>query len=406
MLLAVSFPFGSGMPLDTRAEPDPPSIRTICSVIVSPLTVGCGCTVTAALPLLPSLVAVIVTEPTATPVTRPVALTVAIAVLLLAHVTTRPVKVLPAESLVTAESCCVPVTTTVAVAGLTVTVATGATVTVMAAVPFLPSLVAVIVAEPATLPVTRPVELTVATAVLLLAQVTTRPVSVLPAESFVTTDSCCVLPTLMLADAGLTVTVATGTGVTVVAAVPLLPALVAVIVAEPTATAVTRPLLFTVAIAVLLLDQVTTRPVSVLPAASFVTADSCWVVPTLTLADAGLTVTDATGTSVTVMAAVPLLPSLVAVIVAEPAATAVTRPLASTVATAVLLLDHVMTRPVSVLPVESLVTADSCCEPPTTMVGDAGLTVTDATGRTMTVIAAVPLLPSLVAVMVTEPALT
>jgi len=82
------------------------------------------------------------------------------------------------------------------------------------------------------------------------------------------------------------------------------------------------------------------------------------VLPTLTLADAGLTVTEATGTSATVIAAVPLWPSLVAVIVAEPVTTAVTRPLASTVATAVLLLDHVTTRPVSVLPVESLVTAE------------------------------------------------
>ena len=79
------------------------------------------------------------------------------------------------------------------------------------------------------------------------------------------------------------------------------------------------------------------------------------------LADAGLTVTEATGTIVTMMAAVPLLPSLVAVIVAEPAATAETRPVALTDATAVLLLDQVRTRPVSVLPAESLVAADSGC---------------------------------------------
>src|SRR5206468_1171691 len=133
----------------------------------------------------------------------------------------------------------------------------------------------------------------------------------------------------MVAVAGLTVTEATGTIVTVIAAVPFLPSLVAVIVAEPAATPVTRPVVLTLAIAVLLLAHVTTRPLKILPAASFVTAASCWVPPTLTLADAGLTVTEATGTSVTVIAAVPLLPSLVAVIVADPVATAVTRPLAS-----------------------------------------------------------------------------
>src|SRR5438876_4772989 len=177
------------------------------------------------------------------------------------------------------------------------------------------------------------------------------------------------------------------------AAVPLLPSLVAVRVAEPAPAAVTKPLLLTVATAVLLLAHVTTRPVRVLPAASFVTAESCRVPPTKRLADAGLTVTDATGTIVTVMTAVPLLPSLVAVIVAEPAATPVTKPLLLTVATAGLLLAQVTTRPASELPAESLVTAESCRVSPTAMVPDAGLTVTAATGTTVTVMAAVPLLP-------------
>src|SRR6266852_1910592 len=58
----------------------------------------------------------------------------------------------------------------------------------------------------------------------------------------------------------------------------------------------------------------------------------------------GVTLTDATGTGVTVIVAVPLCPSLVAVIVAVPAPTAVTRPLAFTVATAALLLTHVTKR--------------------------------------------------------------
>src|SRR2546427_10843075 len=180
------------------------------------------------------------------------------------------------------------------------------------------------------MPVTRPLALTVATVVLLLVQVTTRPVSVLPAESFVTAASCRVAPTAMVAEAGLTVTVATGTTMTVIADVAVLPALVAVIVAAPAARPVTRPLALTVAAVVLLLVHVTTRPVSVVPAESRVTAESCCVPPTATFADAGLTLTVATGTVLPVMLALACFPSLVAVMVAEPAPAAVARALPGT----------------------------------------------------------------------------
>src|SRR2546425_616685 len=61
--------------------------------------------VTPAVPLIVSLVAVIVAVPAATPVASPLPLTVAAAVLLLAHVTVRPVSVFPAASLVTAVNC-------------------------------------------------------------------------------------------------------------------------------------------------------------------------------------------------------------------------------------------------------------------------------------------------------------
>jgi len=83
--------------------------------------------------------------------------------------------------------------------------------------------------------------------------------------------------------------------VTVIAAVPLCPSLVAVIVAGPAATPVTSPVDETVATALLLVVHVTARPVSTFPDASFVVAVSCTVAPTLTVAIAGLTVTDATG---------------------------------------------------------------------------------------------------------------
>src|SRR5207302_464986 len=96
--------------------------------------------------------------------------------------------------------------------------------------------------------------------------------------------------------------------VTVTPDVPLLPSDVAVMVAEPAVTPLTSPLPFTRATAVLLLDQVTTRPLSGFPLASFGVAVSCTVEPCCTVAGDGLTVTEATGTAVTVRVDVPLLP--------------------------------------------------------------------------------------------------
>src|SRR3989449_294696 len=176
--------------------------------------------------------------------------------------------------------------------------------------------------------------------------------------------------------------------VTVTAAVPLCPSLVAVIVAAPTATPVTSPLADTVATALLLVVQVTVRPLSTLPLASLSVAVSCTVPPTYTLGAVGLTVTEATGTRLTVTAALPLLPSLVAVIVTAPAATPVTSPVAETVAMPALELVHATDRPASTFPAASFGVALSCCVPPTRRFADAGLTTTEATGTLDTMSAA------------------
>jgi len=159
-----------------------------------------------------------------------------------------------------------------------VTVATGTGFTVIELVPVFPSLVAVTVTGPPTLtPVTNPFASTVA-AVLFDDQVIVRPVRGLLLASSSVATSCCVAPTIMLAEMGLTVTVATGgggTGSTVIELVPVFPSLVAVIViGPPTLTAVTKPFASTVA-AALFDDQVMVRPVSTLPPASLVTAESC-----------------------------------------------------------------------------------------------------------------------------------
>lgn len=65
---------------------------------------GTGLTVTVALELLPSLVAVTAAEPTPTPVTRPLELTVAMLALPVLQLTTRPLRMFPAASRIVAES--------------------------------------------------------------------------------------------------------------------------------------------------------------------------------------------------------------------------------------------------------------------------------------------------------------
>jgi hypothetical protein len=67
-----------------------------------------------------------------------------------------------------------------------------------------------------------------------------------------------------------TVTDATGAGaaVTVIVAEPVIPSLVATMFAVPAATAVTRPLVLTVAMVVFELLHVMVRPVKVFPLAS------------------------------------------------------------------------------------------------------------------------------------------
>ena len=88
----------------------------------------CAVTLTVAVPLFAPLVAAIVAVPAPTPVTSPAALTLATPALLVAHVIVRPVRVRPNESFGVPVSCTVLPTDTLAVAGLTLTEATGRTV--------------------------------------------------------------------------------------------------------------------------------------------------------------------------------------------------------------------------------------------------------------------------------------
>ena len=186
---------------------------------------------------------------------------------------------------------------------------------------------------------------------------TARPVNTPPFASSVVAVACDVPTAVIEFGERATVTDATGTGITVIDDVPLFPSLVAVIVAPPTETAVTSPTPPTVATAVLLEDQLTARPVTTTLFASLVSAESCCVAPAITVAVAGLTVTEPTGTGITVMVALPDFPSLVAMIVVEPTPTAFTTPDDETVATAGFPVLQITTRPLRMLLLASSVVA-------------------------------------------------
>ena len=108
-------------------------------------------------------------------------------------------------------------------------------------------------------------------------------------------------------------------------------------VVVPAALAVARPLLATVAVAVVEELQVACAVTSrVVPSEYEPEAVNCWVFPAGTLGLSGVTAIEDKVAAVTVRVAVPDLPLKAAVMVAVPAALAVARPLLATVAVGVL----------------------------------------------------------------------
>lgn len=148
-------------------------------------------------------------------------------------------------------------------------------------------------------------------------------VSVLPSANVPVTENCLVAPFAIVADVGVTARETRGDAWTVTTAVADAEPLVAVMVALPVATAVTRPLEATVAMPVSELDQVTVLLLRVAPVPASL-AES--VAPLLGLkalivALEGLMVM-AVGPSLLVSDVVPVEPPNAAVIVTVPAATA------------------------------------------------------------------------------------
>jgi len=325
------------------------------------------------------------------------------------HVTGRPRLTPPALSVV-AVACAVPPATTVVGETATVIDATASAEIVSVAVPVTVPFVAVMVADPVAavaLTVIAPLAEMV-TSELELDHVTGRPRLTPPAES-VAAVACEVPPAATVAGTRDTAMDATGAAVIVNVAVPLIPSLVAVMVLVPAvaspATVIT-PVAEIVALG-LELAQVTGRP-RLTPLAESVVADAWDVPPPTTVVGASTTLTDATGTAVMVSVALPVMPSLVAVIVLVPTeALALTAmaPVAEMV-TLGLELAHVTGRPRRITPVAENVVAVAWVEPPITTDVAASETPTVATGATLTVTVAKPVRPSLVAIMSALPTAT
>jgi hypothetical protein len=285
-------------------------------------------------------VTVIVAVPTATPVTRPLVLTVATEVALLDHVT---VLLVAALGDTVALSWRVLLVKRPALVLSRLTPVTGV-VTVIADVAVKPpsAVVTVIVVVPTATPVTRPEELTVATVVALLDQLRAVLVAVAGTSA---AASCCVLPIAMLVLVGLRLTPVTVTVFTVTAqvAVKLPSAVFTVTVAVPTFMAFTSPADETVATVVSELVQETFVFVALVGVMVVVKVPEA--PPTVRLMVEALKATPVTATltadTVTTQVAVLAPSAVVTVIVLVPTATGATTPLLLTVATDVLLLVHV-----------------------------------------------------------------
>jgi hypothetical protein len=282
-----------------------------------------------------------------------------------------------------------------------------AEVTVIVAWSVTPSLVAKIVAVPAETPVTMPVRaLTVATAALFEVNETTRPVMMLLPASRSVAEASVVAPAAIDEDPSVSETVATGTAFTDTLAWPVIPSTVAMMLADPPDTPVMTPVVgLTTATPVLLELHATTFPARMLLAASRAVAVAVVVAPVLMVPEPSATVTDAAGTPVvTVTGADPVMPSLVAKMVAVPGLTPVTTPVvALTVATPVLPELKLTTRPARMLfPVSRIVAVAVVVEPTCTADG-ATATDTDATGTAVTLKVTEALNAPLVAVMIAVP---
>jgi hypothetical protein len=120
---------------------------------------------------------------------------------------------------------------------------------------------------------------------------------------------------------------------------------------------------------------------------------------------AGVTVIVCKTALVTITVLLPLMPFKLAVILAEPAETAVAKPVAFTVAFDTLLV-HTALDNTNDVPSENVPVAVNCCVKPAAKDGDAGVTAMDCKTALVTVTLTDPDMPLTTAVIVALPAAT
>ena len=176
---------------------------------------------------------------------------------------------------------------------MTLTELTLPAVTFTVDVPVAPPAAAVIVALPAFFAVTTPLEDTVATALFEVDHAASSSTT-LPAASVSLAESWLVAPLASEINAGVTATLFTAPAETMTVALPVAPFADAEIVVLPMCSAVTTPLLETVAMLLLALDQSMLCAESALPASSSSEAVSCCVFPACNPSEPGAIVIVAT----------------------------------------------------------------------------------------------------------------
>ena len=390
----------------------PAAMLAVAGVTAIEDSVAAAVTVRVAVPEILPEVALMVEVPAALAVARPLLAIVAVVVLDEVQVTCVVINwVVPSEYVPVAVNCWMVPTTLLAVAGVTAIEDRVAAVTVRVAVPWILPEVALMVTFPAALAVARPLLLIVALVVLDELQVTCVVIGwVVPSEYVPVAMNCWMVPTTLLAVAGVTAIEDNVTAaVTVRVAVPWILPEVALMVEVPVALAVARPLLLAI-VAVVVLDelQVTCVVMSrVVPSEYVPEAVNCWVAPTALLAVAGVTAIEFRVVAVTVRVAVPDIPPKAAVMVVVPAATAVAMPLLLIVATPVLDEFQVTCAVISrLVPSEYVQVAVSCWVLPTTLLAVAGVIAMESSVTVVTVRVVVSVTVPLVAVMVVVPAAT
>ncbi len=284
-----------------------------------------------------------------------------------------------------------------AVAGLTSIFATicvgggGGSLTVRVAEPDISPEDAVISVEPVPIPLASPFELIVATDVLLLVQENVTSGTTMLSAVRAVAVNCLVLPLLIVAEPGLTVMeFTTGGGSSTVTMIGslVISSIMAVMSAMPAPTALTSPVISTVATSVSSLDHSNFPPPIIVPSEVRATAINWWVSPTTSIR-AGISIREDMSTTMlatsggiswtTTATGMLVMPSADAVIIAVPAAIAVTSPVSSIVATSVSSLDHVYVTSDMVIPSEVNAVAINWNVPPTSKVIVDGLTSTRAT---------------------------